>query len=196
MVVKSATKKRLMDLGFPESWAHILADDRKWDDVIDLWPIQIKNAVMGIYTLPDLDIEVMEKWLLLNQLHVKFKKDQRDRIYLGFMDKEVVYYPQTGSVVFQGYNVYRGLGSAFEAPKALKWFILKFNKHTGTTAIGYPADIKEWQRNLLIMMEDMPKLYNAMLKMGSMGFGPVAQSINRANITDMFYDNQLKRLYD
>ncbi len=33
MVVKSATKKKLMDLGVSEEYAHKLADDRKWDDV-------------------------------------------------------------------------------------------------------------------------------------------------------------------
>tara|TARA_R110000803_G_scaffold27998_1_gene65050 strand:+ start:271 stop:828 length:558 start_codon:yes stop_codon:yes gene_type:complete len=185
MVVKSATKKKLMDLGFPESWAHILADDRKWDDVKELWPIQIKNAVMGIYTLPDLDIEVMEKWLLLNQLEVKFKKNQRDRIYLAFMDKEAVYYPQTGRIMYHGVAQFRGLGYLFDSPKALKWFTLKFNKNTGTTAIGLPSDIKEWQRKLLIMMEDMPRLYNALLQMESM-VAPV-QSINRANITDLLW---------
>ena len=33
MVVKSATKKKLMDMNIPEEYAHLLADDRKWDDV-------------------------------------------------------------------------------------------------------------------------------------------------------------------
>ena len=33
MVVKSATKKKLMDMGVPEEYAHQLADNRKWDDV-------------------------------------------------------------------------------------------------------------------------------------------------------------------
>ena len=33
MVVKSATKKKLMDMGIDEDYAHNLADDRKWDDV-------------------------------------------------------------------------------------------------------------------------------------------------------------------
>lgn len=33
MVVKSATKKKLMDMGIAENFAHVLADDRKWDDV-------------------------------------------------------------------------------------------------------------------------------------------------------------------
>ncbi|MDP6906997.1 MAG: DNA-directed RNA polymerase subunit A'' [Candidatus Thalassarchaeaceae archaeon] len=36
MVVKSATKKKLMDMGVPEEYAHQLADDRKWDDVKQL----------------------------------------------------------------------------------------------------------------------------------------------------------------
>lgn len=33
MVVKSASKKKLMDLGVSEAVAHILANDRKWDDI-------------------------------------------------------------------------------------------------------------------------------------------------------------------
>ena len=41
MVVKSATKKKLTDLGVEEEHAHLLADDRKWDDVKILNPQQI-----------------------------------------------------------------------------------------------------------------------------------------------------------
>ena len=33
MVVKSATKKRLMDDGWPEMMAHTIADDRKYEDI-------------------------------------------------------------------------------------------------------------------------------------------------------------------
>jgi len=36
MVVKSATKKKLMDMGVPEEYSHMLADGRKWDDVKQL----------------------------------------------------------------------------------------------------------------------------------------------------------------
>ena len=36
MVVKSATKKKLMDLGIEENYANLLADDRKWADVKNL----------------------------------------------------------------------------------------------------------------------------------------------------------------
>lgn len=41
MVVKSATKKKLMDMGIPEDYAHNLADGRKWDDVKTLSPGEI-----------------------------------------------------------------------------------------------------------------------------------------------------------
>ena len=47
MVVKSATKKKLMDLGIEEEYAHKLADDKKWDDVKILSPGQIAQ-ICGI----------------------------------------------------------------------------------------------------------------------------------------------------
>ena len=47
MVVKSATKKKLMDLGIEEEYAHKLADDKKWDDVKVLSPGQIAQ-ICGI----------------------------------------------------------------------------------------------------------------------------------------------------
>ena len=47
MVVKSATKKKLMDLGVAEEYAHKLADDRKWDDVKILTSGQIAQ-ICGI----------------------------------------------------------------------------------------------------------------------------------------------------
>jgi len=43
MVVKSATKKRMMDLGVPEVLAHALADDMTWGDWKDL-PLKGKNS--------------------------------------------------------------------------------------------------------------------------------------------------------
>lgn len=44
MVVKSATKKKLMDLGVAENFAHQLADDRKWDDVKTMSATDIAKA--------------------------------------------------------------------------------------------------------------------------------------------------------
>ena len=45
MVVKSATKKKLMDLGVPEDAAHLLSDDRKWDDVKTLNIHELKRWI-------------------------------------------------------------------------------------------------------------------------------------------------------
>jgi hypothetical protein len=46
MVVKSATKKKLMDIGVNEMDAHVLADDKKWDDVSKL-TIGELTAIIG-----------------------------------------------------------------------------------------------------------------------------------------------------
>jgi len=43
MVVKSATKKKLMDMGFPEVMAQFLADEIKWADWLDL-PLKGRNS--------------------------------------------------------------------------------------------------------------------------------------------------------
>ena len=43
MVVKSATKKRMMDLGVPEVLAHALADDMRMGDWKDL-PLKGRNS--------------------------------------------------------------------------------------------------------------------------------------------------------
>jgi len=43
MVVKSATKKKLINIGFPEVMAHFLADEMKWADWVDL-PLKGKNS--------------------------------------------------------------------------------------------------------------------------------------------------------
>lgn len=89
MVVKSATKKRLMDLGFPEFMAHTLADDRKWDEVKYLtfeevwnitWPVffvmgqfdgyegDIQNQVKGKKMLYDMLIKIKQK--IINNLWI------------------------------------------------------------------------------------------------------------------------------
>jgi hypothetical protein len=216
MVVKSATKKKLMDLGFPEDWAHKLADDRKWDDVKKLWPVELMNEVISpagaaIPELPSGDttwqrkmkVDVITNWLLMEQLDAKFSDQHKNIIYLGFRNKEIAYYPKTGSAVFLGHNSYRGLRARSTA-QALKWFKLRFSQHTGTAPIGLPADIQEWQSDLLNLLfpgtdksgNGLQELYRLMLKMKEMELLIIAQSINRANITDMFYDNQLKHLYD
>lgn len=47
MVVKSATKKKLMDLGVSEEHAHELAWERKWDDIKVLSPRNLLTILFG-----------------------------------------------------------------------------------------------------------------------------------------------------
>jgi len=58
MVVKSATKKKLIDLGVAENFAHALANDRKWDEVKVL-------AVQDIAQACETDSETAAKILSL-----------------------------------------------------------------------------------------------------------------------------------
>ena len=64
MVIKSATKKKLMDRGVPEEAAHKLADDRKWDDVKKLDVLSIAQLVYDYLNLLPHEVasdEVLEK---------------------------------------------------------------------------------------------------------------------------------------
>ena len=49
MVVKSATKKKLMDIGFPQAWAHKMANDAKWNTILDMDREEITNKVLSDY---------------------------------------------------------------------------------------------------------------------------------------------------
>jgi len=192
MVVKSATKKRLMDLGFSDDWAHKLADDRKWEDVITLWPSEIKDIVSVFVGETEWEQnqkrDVMLKWLLLNQLDVKFDRNNKGIISLAFEDKEIEYSPQNGSVRFIGNATFRGLGSLFSAPTVFKWFTTSFSQHTGLTPIKLPADIEEWQRDIIVPMFANPtKLYKLLDRMSKMETPVAAQSINRADIIDILF---------
>ena len=53
MVVKSATKKKLMDMGVDEEYAHQLAYDRKWHGVVVLSPRNILTILFGAKTWND-----------------------------------------------------------------------------------------------------------------------------------------------
>lgn len=56
MVVKSATKRRLMQKGVDEKYAHLLANDRNLDDIKTL----DSNAMAGILSLPIDDSKLLE----------------------------------------------------------------------------------------------------------------------------------------
>ena len=192
MVVKSATKKRLMDVGFPEDWSHKLADDRKWDDIITLWPADIMHIISDFDGEEEwqnnMEKDVMLKWLLLNQLDVKFDRNNKSIISLAFEDKEIEYSPQNGSVRFIGNATFRGLGSLFSAPTVFKWFTTRFSKHTGLDPVGLPADTETWQRDMIVpMFANASELYKLLDRMSKMETPIAAQSINRADIIDILF---------
>jgi len=91
MVVKSSTKKKLMDMGIPEEVAHLLSDDRKWADTSGKWDtikdlilnrpyqefVNIIRPVMNHYPFTNAPVENLMLWHgiiaeeFVNQHHVK-----------------------------------------------------------------------------------------------------------------------------
>ena len=67
MVVKSATKKKLMDIGFPQVWAHKMADDAKWDAILDMDKEELTNKVLSAVGWATKGLEWTEK--------IKFSKE-------------------------------------------------------------------------------------------------------------------------
>ena len=73
MPVKSATKKKLMDNGFPEKWAHILAFDRKWDDVKtlsleDIYQVLVIGSPSGQVVVWDNEKDLKRDMIKINSL--------------------------------------------------------------------------------------------------------------------------------
>jgi len=60
MVVKSATKKKLMDLGFPQGAAHTLADDRKWD-AVKMLTFEEVYALTWVWFLDNSRIDMLDE---------------------------------------------------------------------------------------------------------------------------------------
>ena len=114
MVVKTATKKKLMDLGIPEEVAHLLSDDRmwaegnpgypyrqpKWDTIKDLMNrphqefVDIIRPVMNHYPFKNAPVENLMLWHgiideeFVNQHHIK--------------PEEAVFYTGVGHVMYLG----------------------------------------------------------------------------------------------
>ena len=81
MVVKSASKKKLIDLGFTNSMAHLLANDRKWDDIKDMSPEEI-------YEIIKIDLEQYLPWSNVENTDFSLKSTHGDNMgdttYLTF----------------------------------------------------------------------------------------------------------------
>lgn len=190
MVVKSATKKKLLDLGFSDSIAHKLADDRKWDDLKDMSPDDIYEIIRINY--PDWDPFNDEKkvalWRKLGRLEIKVVRDDMgevdiNRVYISvpYLSDEYygVYNFRTKRLV--SFNEgFRGLGSLFSPESIFDWHWLG--------RMPLPSDIKENGGYFTVVNRMQNKTLTKILRKLEDGyFFPVFyQSINRVDILSLW----------
>ena len=130
MVVKSATKKKLMDRGVPEQYAHILADDRKWDQLRKMSPQEIKDILTDANISPKIPIGKLSTmiWLIAGRMEIRFYEDDDTMIgfapdYLDLDDEGVFYdYDLVTGRMERKTEGFRGLGSLFNDPTINDWF--------------------------------------------------------------------------
>lgn len=187
MVVKSATKKKLMDRGMGEQLANTLADDRKWSDIMDLTPQEIAG-------IADRSVNAaIIIWLKIGGLEVKFDESVDNRIFLfpkwmGSLETEPVfsYYFDTDIVTFEGDDNFRGLGTLFGNNSIFDWF----TPHTsskgsvfGFVNVPEATDKQVAQLNSLLNMGVMEKILN-IIENKTYLTGAFRASINRQDIVN------------
>jgi len=69
MVVKSAIKKKLMDIGFPKEWAHKMANDANWETILYMNKKELTNKVLSSI------INITEGWPTTVLSEIKFSKE-------------------------------------------------------------------------------------------------------------------------
>ena len=130
MVVKSATKKKLMDRGVPEQYAHILADDRKWDQLRKMGPQEIKDILTDANISPKIPIGKLSTmiWLIAGRMEIRFYEGDDTMVgfapnYLDLDDEGVFYdYDLVTGRMERKTEGFRGLGSLFSDPTINDWF--------------------------------------------------------------------------
>lgn len=187
MVVKSATKKKLLDLGFSESTAHKLADDRKWDDLKDMSPDEIYE-IIGWNDRDWNDEKKVALWRKLGRLEIKVVRDDMgevdiNRVYISvpYLSDEYygVYNFRTKRLV--SFNEgFRGLGSLFSPESIFDWHWLG--------RMPLPSDIEGNDGYLTVVNRMHNKTLTKILRKLEDGyFFPVFyQSINRVDILSLW----------
>ena len=130
MVVKSATKKKLMDKGVPEQYAHILADDRKWDQFRKMSPQDIQDILTDADVRPKIPIGKLSTmiWLIAGRMEIRFYEGDDTMVgfapnYLDLDDEGVFYdYDLVTGRMERKTEGFRGLGSLFSDPTINDWF--------------------------------------------------------------------------
>ena len=195
MVVKSATKKKLMDLGFSEAMAQTLADDRKWDDVKNMSPDAIYEIIRhnlglkGDHGHWDYEDKVA-LWRKLGRLEVKVVRGGEvdiNQVYISVPylsneeDYHGIYNFRTG-VLTPKRDVFRGLGSLFRTEDTI------FDWHWVGGKNKVPSDVVGNEGYLTIMNQLQTKtLAKILKKLETAYFAPIFyQSINRSDILTLW----------
>lgn len=192
MVVKSATKKKLMDLGFNEPMANTMANDRRWDDVKNMSPDQIYEIIqnhVGHMRYAD----KVALWRKLGRLEIKVLKDDKGEVdtnqvyisvpYLAGDDEfHGLYNFRTGVMVGE-HDSFRGLGSLFSTQASI------FDWHfTGADDKPLPPDVEGNDGYLTILnqlqTEQLTKILRKLERAYS--FPAAYASINRADILSLW----------
>lgn len=191
MVVKSASKKKLIDLGFTNSMAHLLANDRKWDDIKDMSPEEIYEIIkidLEQY-LPWSNVEKVALWRKLGRLEIKVVKDDTgkvdtDRVYISvpYLSEEYqgMYNFRTG-VLIPRHESFRGLGSLFSPATIFDWHFVG-----PSNATTLPTDVEDGYLTVMNQLQTQT-LTKILKKMESGYLFPVMfESINRADILTLW----------
>ena len=175
-----------MDRGMSEETAHVLANDRRWNDVMEMSPREIGEAIDRV---EDAAIIV---WLKIGGLEVKFDRNDDKKIFLfpkfmGDREREPVfsYNFGTGNVGFHGDDAFRGLGSLFGSASIYDWFTPHTsNQHPRFEFANVPTDANEKQREQLKSLLNMGVMKNIINKIESKAFFDAGfrASINRQDV--------------
>ena len=193
MVVKSATKKKLMDLGLSNSMAHTLADDRKWDDVKNMSPNEIYDILVeSSQDIVGDDWDYADKvalWRKLGRLEIKVVKDDTgevdtDRVYISvpYLSEEYQgMYNFRTEVLIPRHESFRGLGSLFSPATIFDWHFVG-----PSNATTLPTDVEDGY--LEVMNQLGTRTLTKILKKMESGylFPVMFESINRADILTLW----------
>jgi hypothetical protein len=177
-----------MDRGMGEDIAHVLANDRKWNDVMGMTPREIGEVVGRI---EDAAIII---WLKIGGLEVKFDQNDDEKIFLfpkfmGDSEREPVfsYTFGTGNVGFHGDDAFRGLGSLFGDNTIYDWFTPhSSSQHSAFEFANVPTDANEKQKEQLSSLLNMGVMKNILNRIENKVFfdGGFRASINRQYVID------------